>query len=65
MNLQEFAALKAGDKIENPMLGGSSPGEVVEASDSGVRVVWGARNEHEQKFFYSVVGTAWMNWVKL
>ncbi len=63
MNIQEFAALKVGDKIENPATGGGT-GEVVEASDSGVRVVWGARGEHEHKFFYSVVGTAWLNWVK-
>lgn len=62
MNLQEFAVLKVGDKIENPVTGSS--GEVVEAADSGVRVVWGRRHEFEHKFFYSVVGTAWMNWVK-
>ena len=62
MNIKEFAALKAGDKIDNPSTGSS--GEVVEAADSGVRVVWGARGEHEHKFFYSVVGTSWMNWVK-
>ncbi len=62
MNIQEFSALKLGDKIENPATGPGS-GEVVEVSDSGVRVVWGARGTHEHKFFYSVVGTAWMNWV--
>lgn len=64
MNLQEFAKLKLGDKIENPSTG--SKGEIVEATDSGVRVVWGDphdRNNHATKFFYSVVGTAWMNWV--
>lgn len=60
MNLQEFAKLKPGHKIENPSTG--SKGEIVEATDSGVRVVWGERNEHEHRFFYSVVGTAWMNW---
>lgn len=64
MNLKEFAALAVGDKIENPATGSGS-GEVVEATDSGVRVVWGQRGEHEHKFFYSVVGTAWMNWNKL
>lgn len=61
MNLQEFAKLKIGSKIENPSTG--SKGEIVEATDSGVRVVWGERGEHETRFFYSVVGTAWMNWV--
>lgn len=61
MNTQEFAALKIGDKIENPATG--SKGEIVETSDSGVRVVWGNRGEHEHKFFYSVMTTAWMNWI--
>jgi len=42
MNLQEFAALKVGDKIENPADGGASVGEIVETLDRGVRVVWGA-----------------------
>lgn len=62
VNIKEFAALKPGDKIENPSHGGASVGEVVEATDSGVRVVWGPRHDSEHKFFYSVVGTAWMNW---
>lgn len=61
MTLKEFAALKPGSKIENPSTG--SNGEVVEATDSGVRVVWGDRHAHETRFFYSVVGTTWMNWV--
>ena len=64
MNIKEFGALKIGDKIENPS-SGSGVGEVVETTDSGVRVVWGGRHEHETKFFYSVVGTSWMNWSKL
>lgn len=62
MTLQEFSALKAGDKIENPST--SSTGEVVETTDNGVRVVWGARHAREHKFFFSVVGTAWMNWTR-
>lgn len=66
MNLRELAALKEGDKIENPSTG--SKGVVVEATDSGVRVIWGERYpdapERERKFFYSSVGTAWMNWAK-
>lgn len=65
MNIKEFAALKPGDKIENAAPGGSSVGEVVEATDSGVRVVWGPRHDHEKLFFYSVVGTAWYQWNKV
>lgn len=61
VNLKEFSALKVGDKIENPAAGGSS-GEVVECTPSGVRLVWGPRHDRETKFFYSVVGTSWMNW---
>ena len=63
MNIKEFGALKLGDKIENPSTGGIGMGEVVETTDSGVRVVWGDRHERETKFFYSVVGTSWMNWI--
>lgn len=60
MNLQEFAALKVGDKIENPQNG--STGAIVEVTDSGVRVVWGERHDKETRFFYSVNTTAWMGW---
>ena len=65
MKLQEFSALKVGDKIENHAVGGVGHGEIVECTPSGVRVVWGKRFDHETKFFYSVVGTAWMNWSKV
>jgi hypothetical protein len=65
MNLKEFGALKVGDKIENPSLDKTSTGEIVECTSSGVRVVWGNRHGHETRFFYSVVGTAWMNWSKV
>lgn len=64
MNLQEFSALKPGDKIANPALHMDSTGEVVEMTPSGVRVVWGPRHEHETRFFYSVQSTAWMQWTK-
>lgn len=64
MNLQEFSALKVGDKIENPSVGGGGVGEVVETTSSGVRVVWGERHDRETRFFYSVVSTAWMNWTR-
>lgn len=60
MNLQEFAALKVGDKIMNPMNG--STGEVSKVSPSGVYVVWGARHADERPFFYPAQSTAWMNW---
>jgi hypothetical protein len=66
MNVNEFAALKVGDKIENRSVGGGvSAGEIVECTASGVRVVWGDRHEREHSFFYSVVGTAWTHWNKI
>jgi hypothetical protein len=65
MNINEFAALKVGDKIENTAHGGCSVGEIVECTSSGVRVVWGPRHDREHKFFYSVVGTNWMEWSKV
>jgi len=65
MNLKEFAALKVGDMIENPSTGNPGAGEIVEAASNGVRVVWGGRHDKETRFFYSVVGTSWMNWNKL
>lgn len=60
MNLQEFAALKVGDKIENIYT--SSVGKVSNVDPSGVRVKW---SEHSPTFFYSVSSTAWMHWNKL
>lgn len=60
MNIQEFAALKEGDKVTNPMT--NSTGEVVEATKSGVRVVWGERGPNEHKFFYSPLDRAWVHW---
>lgn len=64
MNLTEFSALQVGDKIRNPMHDGRVSGEVVEKLASGVRVVWGQRHAKETRFYYSVVTTAWMSWVK-
>lgn len=63
MTLQEFSALKVGDKVSNPWLG--STGEVVETTNKGVNIVWGGRTAHEKQFFYSVVSTAWMGWSKI
>ncbi len=65
MTLQEFGALKVGDKIENHAIGGVGHGEVIECTSSGVRLVWGKRHAKETPFFYSVVGTAWMQWSKV
>lgn len=59
MNMQEFAALKVGDKIKNPMNG--SAGVVSGVTDSGIRVQWGAS---AVEFYYSANSTAWMHWSK-
>ena len=57
MTLQEFAKLKAGDKIVVLMNG--STGEVTDATKTGVRVRWG---QSSQDFAYSVNSTAWFHW---
>lgn len=62
MNIKEFGALKVGDKISNHAIGSYNSGEIVECTSSGVRVVWGPRHDRETKFFYSVIGTSWMQW---
>lgn len=62
MNLQEFASLKIGDKIDNPLTG--SAGEVIDTSASGIRVVWGPRHARETPFFYSGMTTTWFHWTK-
>lgn len=63
MNMQEFAALKEGDAIENHA--SQSKGVVTEASTRGVRVRWGdGRPGNSLTFFYSVQGTAWFHWTK-
>jgi hypothetical protein len=64
MNVEQFAALKVGDKIVNAM-NNDTTGEIVEATDSGVRVVWGERHDRETRFFYSVAGTSWFHWSKV
>jgi hypothetical protein len=60
MNLQQFAALKPGDKIENVF--SNSRGEVTEASNRGVSLRW---SDSSPPFFYSVNSTAWMHWSKV
>lgn len=60
MNLQEFAALKVGDKIESAMSG--TRGEITEVTDKGVRVRWGGTGPSGFMPTYSVQGTAWFHW---
>jgi hypothetical protein len=63
MTFKEFAALKLGDKIDNPMT--QSQGEVVEVNDKGVRVRWGTgKPGKDVTFQYPVNSTAWMHWNK-
>lgn len=62
MNLQEFAALKVGDEVENNMLGIRPPGKVTEVTAQGVRVSWGGL---ATTFLYTVQSTAWMHWSKV
>lgn len=65
MNLQEFAALKVGDKIENAMT--SSQGVVTETTSNGVRVTWGplAAFVAFSGFLYPAHSTAWMHWSRV
>lgn len=58
MNTKEFAALKVGDIVTNPMMPGSTA-EVVETTDKGVHIRWVGS---QTRFFYSVNSTAWMHW---
>lgn len=60
MNLQEFAALKVGDHIENVFSGGK--GEVMAVTNSGVRVRWPPSHA---EFEYLAMSTAWMHWSKV
>lgn len=65
MNLQQFAKLKEGDKIESCVGAGTTYGEVVEVDKAGVKIVWGQRSPHERHFHFSVQSTAWFHWTKL
>ncbi len=60
MNVQEFGALKPGDKIVNGM--NNSPGEITGTNAAGVDVVWGPRHANERVFAYTVDSTAWFHW---
>jgi len=58
MNLQEFAALKAGDVIENGIT--NSVGTVASCTAAGVNISWGVG----PLFPYTVQSTAWFHWNK-
>lgn len=60
MTLDEFAALKVGDKIENTFT--HSQATILEATASGVRLCWDGT---QTPFFYSVQGTSWFHWSKV
>lgn len=60
MNIEEFAALKPGDEIEN--LATNSRGKVTEVKPGGVMLAWGGNTI--ATFYYSVNGTAWFQWSK-
>lgn len=62
MNVQEFAALKVGDRIENHL--SQSSGVVTEVGKMGVHVRWGVQAGNVVSFFYSVQGTIWFHWSK-
>ena len=57
MTLQEFAALKDGDEIENGFNG--SRGRVTEVNNRGVIVSW---HGNPMTFTYTVNSTQWMHW---
>lgn len=61
MNIQQFAALKPGDQIDNLLSG--SKGEIVLISDAGVHVAWAGN--HAQTFFFAAQSNAWFHWTKI
>lgn len=69
MNINEFAALQVGDRVENPM--SKSAGEVTEVikrsgAFAGVRVRWGdGTPRHDVSFTYTVDMTTWFHWSKV
>jgi hypothetical protein len=60
MNMQEFATLKVGDKIDNPMVP-KSRGEVSSVTSAGVKIRW---DTSMLDWLYTVQSTAWMHWSK-
>lgn len=63
MNLSEFAKLKLGDKIINPMLSTSTVGTVAKVDDSGVYVKWGDNPAQDRTHHFPVNSTGWMHWM--
>jgi hypothetical protein len=61
MNVDEFSALKVGDKVQNGMLM-NEPGTVCERTPHSVKIKWGNNNT---PYTYLIVGTAWFHWVKV
>ncbi len=60
MNLQQFASLKVGDKVENKFT--RCVAEITEVRNDGVRASWYAGTP---SFFYSVSSTTWLHWSKV
>lgn len=57
MTLQEFAALKVGDKIVNGMNG--SEGVVTGINDKGITLQWPPST---MEYSFTAQSTAWMHW---
>jgi hypothetical protein len=62
MVIEEFAALKVGDRIEMPQNG--SKGTVVEVSSRGLRLHWDGTGEGHT-MAYDVQTSMWKHWKKL
>jgi hypothetical protein len=60
MNIKEFAALKAGDRIVNPMA--CTAGSVTDTDGGGVTVRWDGSGEMTR--YYGAVTTAWTHWTR-
>lgn len=59
MNIRDFAALKAGDRIAHPMAG--TAGTVTDTDGGGITVRW---DGSELTRYYGAVTTAWLHWIK-
>lgn len=61
MNIKQFAELKVGDAIYNPM--SQSRGAVTKVEPMGVNVRWGDGTPgRDVSYYYTVQGTAWFHW---
>lgn len=65
MNLQQFAALKVGDRISNDMTSGE--GVVTKADVIGIKVAWGPNpnTAGAVEWSYTPQSTAWFHWSKI